>query len=366
MNIGVLRPLLRQRFSSTRCLWFETNSMRTTITLSLGLLVAAATAQCTFDPTVTPNNLILCPNTQDVLSTQVYDSYQWYKDGGIIPGAIAQTLTVDAFTDAGSMFNVEATLNGCTEMSPSVLVDGWLFLPPYVIHEGAVELYTDSMGIEHYCGGDTVLLIFSFTENVQWTNNGVPIPGATNDTLVVLGSGNYTVSGAPAMCPNSISPLGLTIPILFDIPIQPVITQNGNQLCASPAGISYQWTFNGIALLVDQVCINGGGVGSYVVDVTYNPDCSIPSEPFMVTSIPTAIAAPWLVQPTPANEYVTITASSGAAIGDWQLLDITGRVVRQGKGNGATSVSARTADLPTGRYWFNPKDATPLAVSVVH
>ncbi len=340
--------------------------MRTTVTLSLALFAAAAIAQCPFDPTVTPNNLILCPNTQDVLTTQVYDSYQWYKDGSSIPGAIAQTLTVDAFTDAGSMFSVEATLNGCTEMSPSVLVDGWLFLPPYVIHGGAAELYTDSMGIAHYCSGDTVLLIFSFTENVQWTNTGSPIPGATNDTLIVLTSGSYTVSGAPAMCPNSITPLGLTIPIVFDPPIQPVITQNGNQLCASPAGVSYQWTFNGTALLVDQICINAGGMGSYVVDVTYNPGCSVPSAPFLVTSVPNTSATPWLVRPMPADEFVTITASSGAVVGDWQLLDLTGRVVRRGKGNGTASLSVRTADLPTGRYWFSPKDSRPLAVSVVH
>jgi hypothetical protein len=341
--------------------------MRTSVTLSLGLLISAASAQCPFDPTVTPNNLILCPNTQDVLTTQVYDSYQWYKDGNIIPGAIAQTLTVNASTDAGSLFSVEATLNGCTEMSPGVLVDAWLFLAPFVIHGGAPALYTDSMGVAHHCSGDTVLLVFSFTENVQWTNNGAPIPGATDDTLVVLSSGNYTVSGAPAMCPNSITPLGLTIPILFDTPIQPVITQNGNQLCASPAGLSYQWTFNGLVLLVDQICINAGGVGSYVVDVTYDPDCSIPSDPFLVTAVPTnSPAAPWLVRPLPADEYVLVYAGAGEHIGDWQLLDLTGRVVRHGKGNGATPLSVRTADLPTGRYWFSPENAKPLTVSVVH
>src|SRR5215510_8040249 len=95
------------------------------------LLFVSANAQCPFDPTVTPNNLILCPNESDTLWTQVYDSYQWYKDGNLIPGATNQYYVVNAFTDGGSYFAVSATASSCTEMSPQVLVDGWAFLPPF-------------------------------------------------------------------------------------------------------------------------------------------------------------------------------------------------------------------------------------------
>ena len=49
--------------------------------LALSLPFFEVQAQCPFDPTVLPPDLILCPNEQAVLATQVYDSYQWYKDG---------------------------------------------------------------------------------------------------------------------------------------------------------------------------------------------------------------------------------------------------------------------------------------------
>lgn len=164
-------------------------------------------AQCAFDPTVTGDTL-LCPNDIGQLATQVYDSYQWYKRplfGGPaapVTGATSQTLAIDAANDAGFYFKVEATLNGCTEMSPEVLVDSWVFLLPYTIIEGDYTL--GGSGELILCQGDTVFLIagLPYTANLQWYNNGVPIPGANNDTLFVTGNGSFTFSGAPAVCPN--------------------------------------------------------------------------------------------------------------------------------------------------------------------
>src|SRR5690606_8282712 len=117
----------------------------TKMTAVAALLCAGenAGAQCPFTATVTPNNLILWPSTQDTLWTQVYDSYQWYKAGQPIAGATNQYLVVDHFMDAGSEFSVEVTANSCTEMSDTVLVDGWAFLPPVVMHEGA--FHTDPL-----------------------------------------------------------------------------------------------------------------------------------------------------------------------------------------------------------------------------
>ena len=91
--------------------------------LALSLPFFEAQAQCPFDPTVLPPDLILCPNEQAVLATQVYDSYQWYKDDAPVPGATDPGFLVDAFQDAGSNFSVEATLDGCTERSPNLHVD---------------------------------------------------------------------------------------------------------------------------------------------------------------------------------------------------------------------------------------------------
>ena len=59
-------------------------------------------AQCPFTPTISPSTLILCPNESGTLATQVYDAYQWYKDGSPIAGATEQTLAVEQWADAGS------------------------------------------------------------------------------------------------------------------------------------------------------------------------------------------------------------------------------------------------------------------------
>lgn len=160
------------------------------------------------DPVITPNNLILCPNTSDTLWTQVFDSYQWIKDGIPINNATNQYYVVNAFADGGSSFTVEATLNNCSNTSEPVLVDGWVFLPPFVITEGN----TDSL-----CVGDTLLLIMGqpYDVSLQWTINGSDIIGATNDTLIVTTSGSYSVSGAPSTCPNYIQNLGLQLQYNF-------------------------------------------------------------------------------------------------------------------------------------------------------
>jgi hypothetical protein len=111
--------------------------------------------------------------------------------------------------DAGSQFSVRARLNGCDEHSPTVLVDGWLFLLPVV----------QTVGLRYpLClGRDTLTLIFRppYTTSIQWTLNGQPIPGANDDTLLVTNTGDYCVSGAPEICPGFVQTLGVTLSYTF-------------------------------------------------------------------------------------------------------------------------------------------------------
>ena len=344
--------------------------IRFTGSLSVGaalfLISNVAVGQCPFDPTITPDNVILCPNTQDVLTTQEYDSYQWYKDGNVLPGQTDQTLVVDAFNDSGSQFSVEATLDGCTEMSPQVLVDGWAFLPPTVMTTGAEPLYFTQNG-PVYCTLDTVLLVLMlpYDINIQWTDHGVPIPGATDDTLVVQSFGQYSVSGAPSTCPDFVQDLGLWIWIGFVEPTQPDIVATGSELCASPEGESYQWYFNGAPIPgSDMPCIQAGLPGSYVVDVTYLTDCSIPSEPHLSTGMPKPQdAGARLAYPVPATDRITIAWGDGTAVQNWRLLDATGRTVLEGNVATRSPLVIDVSGLETGRYWLNADEGViPVCV----
>jgi len=291
-------------------------TLPTLFLLAFSLPFFEVQAQCPFDPTVQPPDLILCPNEQAVLATQVYDSYQWYKNDAPIPGATDPGLLVDAFQDAGSNFSIEGTLDGCAERSPNVLVDGWVFLPISVSSAGAESLYFTQNG-PVYCSGDTLLLIMNlpYDTNIQWTMGfeNIPIAGAINDTLLVLEAGQYSVSGAPSICPLYMEDLGFGLTVLFIPPVQPTLLQNGGSLCADPPGLTYQWSLDGVPLAgLDTECIEPVLAGAYTVDVTYQVDCSIPSEPLLVTGIAQREKDDVVLFPNPTTDAFTMRFANGA------------------------------------------------------
>ncbi len=177
-------------------------------------------AQCDFDPTV-EGELILCPNSSTVLSTQIYDSYQWYKreygqsTSYPIPGDTMQTITITNPGDVPYYFSVEATLDGCTELSPEVLVDGLVFLPVTVISTGDFEIGQNGESI--VCIGDTMYFTLGlpYNTNITWYRNGQPISEETSTVLAVTTPGLYTVTAAPGECPDYLQSLGLTLTVEF-------------------------------------------------------------------------------------------------------------------------------------------------------
>lgn len=340
--------------------------MRIFASLLFAGAVASAAAQCSFDPTVTPNNLIMCPNDVGMLMTQVYDSYQWYKDGNPIAGATNQVLPVSSAQDAGSSFSVEVTDSGCTEMSPAVLVDGWAFIGLTVMTTGD-PFHVDSMANFYYCEGDTAILVLMppYDTNIQWYNNNQPIPGATDDTLIVTTTGNYYVSGAPSICPNFNQTLGVVLSYSFYPPIPVSIVQNGGQLCVSPTTSDVQWYLNG-APVAGGACITPTTSGTFTVTAFYGTECPNYSAPFdFVTSVQDRVAAPGLVVwPVPARDELTVTGRTPLS-GNWALIDITGRTVRSGQVNNLVRLRIDLNGAGTGRYWFALEGEKPVAVTVV-
>jgi hypothetical protein len=332
-------------------------TMRTTTTL-LGLSIAGATAaQCPYTPTISPAAPIMCPGEVVQLSTQEYDDYQWFKEGVAIPGATAQTLDVSYFEDPGSSFSVRVELDGCVEMSASILVDGWVFLPPFVIHEGDEPIGIGPFGEPTYCEGALVQFVLGmpYTESIVWTRNGVPIPGETSPTLTVTTDGSYSVSGAPSVCPNSITDLGLSIDVSFQAPTQPVITAVDDELCASPIGEFHQWYLNGDALIgVNGTCITADGAGVYTVYVDYDHGCQVMSEPYFSTSLSDrATSKPWALYPNPSTDLITVLWDMPMPVGTyWSVMDGKGAQVRSGFMPTSGLLQVELGDLPAGTYLF--------------
>lgn len=180
-------------------------------------------AQCPFTPTVSGNTL-LCPLSTEVLTTESYDSYQWYSrpfSGGSsqpIPGATGQTLTVNS-DEVPFYVSVAATLGGCTEQSSEVLVDGLAFLPVTVLSDGYFNIGPNGEMI--ICQNQPAYLIAlpPYTTNFTWYNGMDPIPGATDDTLKLDAPGEYWLTASPAECPHFVEALGVQITVVWsDVP----------------------------------------------------------------------------------------------------------------------------------------------------
>lgn len=325
--------------------------MRTPLLSIASLLVLQVAGQCPFDPTITPNQVILCPNSTQLLSTQAYDSWQWYKDGVAIDGATQQTYTTSGI-DGGSEITVACSLNGCTEMSPGVLIDDWMFLLPYVIH-GGDEPY--SMGLEGelvFCEGDTLELTMGqpYTESIQWTNNGVAIPGATQPTLIVTEAGGYSVSGAPSVCPNYIQDLGLTIYAYFTGSVYPALVPGDGELCVYPAIANAQWFLDG-APFGTGACIAMTTPGVYTAFADYGQPCQRISEPFVFTGI-AGPTGPLFTVVRIADQLNVLFQGAVTPSASWDVLDASGRIVRSGRVPAQGTLTVDLSGEAGGVYFF--------------
>ncbi len=239
------------------------------------------------NPAITNGNVILCPDSQETLSTQVYDTYQWYKNGTLIPGATQQTHLVTYYNDAGSTFSVFVTLGGQSAMSPSVLVDGYMFLPLVVSSYGQGHWYSGSgweMCEYHELFFEVML---PYNTNVQWFRNGIPISGANGTVYRVMQSGVYSVCGSPAICPDY-NQCSIELPVTVHIPPLPVINRSGDTLYTSV--YPGQW-FAGTSAIPGATgqFLVPGETGWYSFEFTDVHGCKKLSEPFyyeLITVIP--------------------------------------------------------------------------------
>jgi hypothetical protein len=159
--------------------------------------------------------------------------------------------------------------------------------------------------------------------------------------------------------------LGVEIGLEFMEPTQPTIVPNGDQLCAEPAGASHQWFLNGEALTGSSACITPTAPGAYTVDATYAVDCSVPSEPFLITGVEDHAGHPApRVYPTPARDEVTVDLPVHVNGGNWKLMDATGREVMRGAMPPQSPLRFQVDGLPAGSYWLRLPGQPLVPVSV--
>lgn len=197
-------------------------------------------AQC--NPTITsprlglkyPDKVLFCNTETEVLSTQAFGTYQWYKQEWTwqtpnnnpwtaIPGATSQTLTINGNDDQLYYFKVAVTQGDCTAESPAIMADGFAYALPAMISTMAPGTFeVVGAGELNVCTGASVKFDDAFPDlygNHVWyrcipsspppsPGNPCVINGVTGDSYVATESGEYGFYACTEYCPDQCEFLG--------------------------------------------------------------------------------------------------------------------------------------------------------------
>jgi hypothetical protein len=306
------------------------------------------TAQCDFTPRITPHNPVLCPNSKDTLvTTEAYDSYQWYRNNKPIAGETHRYYIAHQQEDAGSLIKVAATKNGCTAFSKKILVDGYVFIPPIIIETGDIGVYDPKLDALVECPGDTLILTLGepYTQNVQWYKNSKPIVGATNSSYAVTKNGSYNVCGSPEICPDYRACEVIPVNAVYDT-LHAVITQSHDTLFASKAK-TYQWLYNDqIISGATQNFLVPSRKGSYTVVVSDRYTCTDVSDAYDYAGFNKEDII--TVSPNPVHDIVHVQIKSNNA-SQIVIADLFGNRVMQVPATSSYQTISLT-NLHTGNY----------------
>lgn len=294
---------------------------------------ATLRAQCEFDPVIAlfpeaDGNVYCSYDTVKLTVNGNFDTYQWYYNfsnsntgGTPIAGATEGTYFVNMAEWGFAYFYVTVSLNGCTESSPAIILDSWVFLAPVIAHEPEST----------YCNGDSTLISNAFGSFAayQWYRDGEPIAGANEAEYWVKETGFYVLNASPAVCPETVLSSGVGPYFEFVGPIPPVITQQGNTLQAS-SGPNYQWYLNGAPISgATSSTYTPSASGVYSVRASDNSGCAPLSPPFNFVVTGTRLpdwAAGVEVFPNPATAALNVRNNNSQPL-IATLLDATGRQI---------------------------------------
>lgn len=336
--------------------------------LHASLLVAAiftlhnVTAQCDLKVKITPSQPILCPQSSDTLSTtEPYDSYQWFKGNDPIPGANTRYLIIDD-KSINHRYKVAVTKNGCADTSKKVYVDGWAFLPPYLVLSGDIEKFDPRKQAFVLCPKDTVVMTMGlpYNQNIQWYNNGVAIKGANSAEFMATKTGSYYACGAPDVCPNYISCVGVATNVFADNPTITIAEQNDTLFAIG--GKKFKWFVNGKEIpgandsyLVPKIS------GKYIAASKDEYKCAAISTPFVYKK--RTANKLMSVSPNPVRDVLHVKIESSAIV-RIIVSDFSGNIKMQERVSG-TDQRIPVQSLKSGSYILRGLDKDGRQIETV-
>lgn len=180
-------------------------------------------------------------------------TYQWKKDGNVIPGAsgAAYQVAVAKVSDAGTYEAVVFGCNGSTTSNPAVVVIG---LKPKITLQPIGKTVCENDSVSLTADGEGEGAVF------QWYKNGAALPGKTSKTLKIAHA-LLTDEGAYALhVSSSCLPDAVTTEATINVTERPAITvqptdknlKAGDTLTLNVdgfgEGITFQWKKNGVVI----------------------------------------------------------------------------------------------------------------------
>lgn len=174
-----------------------------------GLYMPRLWSQCDFSVQITASSVLLCPGTEVTMHVpDTFDSYQWYRDEELLEGATESELTLSYYDAAGSHFSVVLVQDDCSERTPELLVDGYVFLPIYLILTGGFGFDPDNeqfvlCDTTQFGGPDTMVLHIGggYDTLIAWYRDGALLP-EQGGSLAITTEGTYIAVAAPSLCPG--------------------------------------------------------------------------------------------------------------------------------------------------------------------
>jgi Immunoglobulin domain/Domain of unknown function (DUF5122) beta-propeller len=210
-------------------------------------------------------------------------TFQWFKDGDPVPNATSNFLSIPnvQLSDAGTYTLLLTTPDGTALSSPAMLsVQG---IPTITAQPQATVVEVGSPA------SLSVTAVATPAPTYQWLKDGNPVAGATSATLNIASaqttdSGSYTVTLTNSYGSVTSSPAVLTVflpgaePAIAVQPLSQSVDAGSNAsftvVASGPAALSYQWYFDGHAIVgaTSATYVQGGvfrgAAGSYTVSVT--------------------------------------------------------------------------------------------------
>jgi gliding motility-associated-like protein len=308
--------------------------------------------------TIDPALVVALGNDQTICSTDPYPLlnagvpngvYQWLLDGSPV-GGNTQTLQ----TNAAGTYTVNVTsVSGCTGTDDFILT---------VIQAPVVSLGNDTT----ICSTDVLTLdAGNAGATYQWSLNGTPIAGATNQTYQPTATGTYSVvvnTGGQCNAGGSVQvtvvpQLTVTVADVAICSDQPYPT-----LDAGVTGVSYSWTFNGNVVGTTQF-FQPTAPGSYDVTIATG-NCSA-TDNFTVGTVTAPVVTPTNPVICPGATAPTLDAGNAGASYMWSTGETTMTIVPPGPGSYVVTVTNSGFGInctATGTY--NVTNSAPVVVTL--